>query len=64
MTLSLLGLGAVLVLVFLRMPIAIAMGLVGFLGFIRYTKKTEMADSLFLGACCAFVRTSLFGRNG
>lgn len=35
MTLSLFGLGAVLVLVFLRMPIAIAMGLVGFLGFVE-----------------------------
>ncbi|WP_425051687.1 TRAP transporter large permease [Psychromarinibacter sp. S121] len=30
---SVIGLGAVLVLVFLRMPIAIAMGLVGFLGY-------------------------------
>ncbi len=33
MLVSVLGLGAVLVLVFLRMPIAIAMGLVGFVGY-------------------------------
>tara|TARA_B100001093_G_scaffold179168_1_gene171810 strand:- start:2308 stop:3624 length:1317 start_codon:yes stop_codon:yes gene_type:complete len=33
MLFSILGLGAVLVLVFLRMPIAIAMGLVGFAGY-------------------------------
>ena len=33
MLVSILGLGAVLVLVFLRMPIAIAMGLVGFAGY-------------------------------
>ena len=33
MLLSVLGLGAVLVLVFLRMPIAIAMGLIGFAGY-------------------------------
>ena len=33
MLLSVLGLGAVLVLVFLRMPIAIAMGVVGFAGY-------------------------------
>lgn len=33
MLFSVLGLGAVLVLVFLRMPIAIAMGLVGFVGY-------------------------------
>ncbi|MEL7117487.1 MAG: TRAP transporter large permease subunit, partial [Pseudomonadota bacterium] len=32
---SLIGLGAVLVLVFLRMPIAIAMALVGFIGFME-----------------------------
>lgn len=32
---SVIGLGAVLVLVFLRMPIAIAMGLVGFVGFME-----------------------------
>ena len=30
---SLFGLGSVLILVFLRMPIAIAMGLVGFIGY-------------------------------
>ena len=30
---SVIGLGAVLLLVFARMPIAIAMGLVGFIGF-------------------------------
>ncbi|MGR3503476.1 TRAP transporter large permease [Pseudaestuariivita sp.] len=35
MTESLIGLGAVLVLVFLRMPIAIAMGIVGFVGFME-----------------------------
>ena len=35
MTISLIGLAAVLVLVFLRMPIAIAMGLVGFVGFME-----------------------------
>ncbi|MDG1084767.1 MAG: TRAP transporter large permease [Planktotalea sp.] len=33
MLISVLGLGAVLILVFLRMPIAIAMGLVGFAGY-------------------------------
>jgi C4-dicarboxylate transporter DctM subunit len=33
MTESIIGLGAVLLLVFLRMPIAIAMGLVGFVGY-------------------------------
>lgn len=33
MLISVLGLGAVLVLVFLRMPIAIAMGLIGFVGY-------------------------------
>ncbi|MCB1366226.1 MAG: TRAP transporter large permease [Rhodobacteraceae bacterium] len=33
MTESIIGLGAVLLLVFLRMPIAIAMGLVGFIGY-------------------------------
>lgn len=32
---SLIGFGAVLILVFLRMPIAIAMGLVGFVGFME-----------------------------
>ncbi|PRX37317.1 TRAP transporter, DctM subunit [Meinhardsimonia xiamenensis] len=32
---SIIGLGAVLVLVFLRMPIAIAMGLVGFIGYME-----------------------------
>lgn len=32
---SLIGLGAVLVLVFLRMPIAIAMGIVGFIGYME-----------------------------
>lgn len=32
---SIIGLGAVLVLVFLRMPIAIAMGLVGFVGYME-----------------------------
>ena len=32
---SLIGLGAVLILVFLRMPIAIAMGLVGFIGYME-----------------------------
>ena len=32
---SLIGLGAVLVLVFLRMPIAIAMGIVGFVGYME-----------------------------
>ncbi len=35
MLISLIGLGAVLVLVFLRMPIAIAMGLVGFVGYME-----------------------------
>lgn len=35
MLVSLLGLGAVLVLVFLRMPIALAMGIVGFFGFME-----------------------------
>ena len=35
MTVSLIGLASVLVLVFLRMPIAIAMGLVGFVGFMN-----------------------------
>ena len=35
MTISLIGLAAVLVLVFLRMPIAIAMGLVGFVGYME-----------------------------
>ena len=33
MILSIIGLFAVLTLVFLRMPIAIAMGIVGFIGF-------------------------------
>ena len=33
MLISVLGLGAVLILVFLRMPIAIAMGLIGFVGY-------------------------------
>ena len=33
MIMSIIGLVAVLILVFLRMPIAIAMGIVGFVGF-------------------------------
>ena len=50
---SLIGLGAVLVLVLLRMPIAIAMGIVGFIGFMQirgFRASISMVGRLIIDA--------------